>query len=60
MQAVAVFKVGAEQAGPVAEPAWDGKAERRGPDRARNVARIARPAAKESKKVVNSDEWTEF
>ncbi|MBI1395787.1 MAG: HAMP domain-containing protein [Betaproteobacteria bacterium] len=38
-EAVSVFKVG-EQAGN-----WDGRTERRGPDRARNVSRLSKPEA---------------
>ncbi len=69
-QAVAMFKLGAQ-----AESGWDG-AERRGPERAVNVARIApagpKPAAKAGqalpkvKKTANAphiggdDEWEEF
>jgi methyl-accepting chemotaxis protein len=42
VQAVAVFRVGQEQArAATADAGWDGKTERRGPDRAKNVARIA-------------------
>ena len=71
--AVSVFKLdkGAQSA---PSEAWDGKTERRGPNRASNVARMpARPAAKAAatsaraarpvaaKKVVNSDDdWSEF
>jgi hypothetical protein len=50
--------------------AWDGSTERRGPDRAQNVARIpAKPAAKAQPKasvpaakkaVGDSGEWQEF
>jgi methyl-accepting chemotaxis protein len=67
VQAVSVFKVAAnDEAG-----AWDGSTERRGPDRAQNVARIpaqkpaAKPAARSPapapKKAVGDDgEWQEF
>jgi len=68
VEAVSVFKVVANDAG---AKAWSGSTERRGPDRAKNVARIphAKPVAKsamqskpvpEPKKVVNSDDWHEF
>jgi methyl-accepting chemotaxis protein len=68
-KAVAVFKV-AHATQPVAapvkmEPVASAVVERRGPNRARNVARLpkaepqAKPAA-ESKKTGTDDEWSEF
>ncbi len=67
VQAVSVFKVAANDEA----KAWDGSTERRGPDRAQNVARIpaqkpaAKPAARSHapapKKAVGDDgEWQEF
>jgi len=69
VQAVSVFKVAANDAG---GKSWDGNTERRGPGRARNVARIpqAKPVAKSAikspaaapvKKAVGDDgAWQEF
>jgi methyl-accepting chemotaxis protein len=50
-QAVAIFKVSDAGAGGASNGGWDGSSERRGPDRAKNVARIpkkseSKPAAK--------------
>jgi methyl-accepting chemotaxis protein len=66
VQAVSVFRVAANDEA----KAWDGSTERRGPDRAQNVARIpAKPAAKAQPKasvpaakkaVGDSGEWQEF
>jgi methyl-accepting chemotaxis protein len=77
-QAVSVFKVmgSAGSGGGQRDQEWDGSAERRGPDRAKNVARLpkaapaktvaksaAKPAAKASRVVGGADaegEWEDF
>lgn len=65
VSAVGVFKVAANEK---SVSAWDGRAERRSPDRAKNVARIPAPRSQQaiaepesgSKKMVNSKDWQEF
>jgi methyl-accepting chemotaxis protein len=71
-QAVSAFKVTEPAGGARRDSQWDGRVERRGPDRAKNVARLpkaapakkaAKPAAKVSKVVGGADaegEWEDF
>jgi methyl-accepting chemotaxis protein len=42
------------------QDAWDGKTERRGPHRAKNVARLGTGASAAPKKAAAGDDWTEF